>query len=911
MSLLFYVFIQPLITIFDLLFSVIYSMIEIPVLSIVIFSIVINVIVLPLYNKADMLQKEEQEKAKKMKKWVKHIRKSFKGNERFMMLSNYYRIENYKPINALKEAIPLLLQVPFFIAAYKYISSLSFLDGVSYGPITNLLAPDGLFAVGPIKINVLPILMTVVNILAGYLYSKDGTAKQKLQIYITAVVFLVLLYNSPSILVIYWLMNNVFSVYKILYNKYRKPGRRLLPTVISVILIILVVIGIITETIDSGMDRLVAEIIVVFSVLSIMKSFIVVYLKDNPSEKDKVDKVFLKIKKASDIRQNILLKRLLLAEGCFVILLGIYTPSTVLSSSANEFTSKQTGRFYYDLLYHPFVMFAGVLLVWLTVVVFSRDKTRRYFFTGFVWVLFGVSIVNQFFFNPDAGTLYTDLSFEDEIIISNKDIIINAGVCLIVGIGFWCIFRYCPKLMECIALSFIIGLGALSVWNIKIINETLINTSVSESDDKYPIKLSKNGKNVVVMMLDRAIGEYVPYIFDEKKDLKDSYAGFKYYPNTISFGTRTNFGAPGLFGGYEYIPSEIDKRKDELLVDKHNEALKLMPVLFDENGYNVVVCDPPYAGYKIIPDLSIYDDYPTIKAYTLRGKYSDSFRDSLKGDIHNRQLHNFMMYSIYRGVPLFAKNRVYDNGRYIAQAVRVTYFTEEFVDAYSVLDNLPEITEIKDDDSNNFLMFQNDTPHNPVMLNPPDYKADNKEIDYKYNYSDKTYNGKTMHIDSSYEWEHYCVNVATYLEVAEWLDYLKNQGVYDNTRIILVADHGYHHFEQFDYFKNPLGFDVESVQPLLMVKDFNSTEEWMTDMTFMTNADVPTLAMDGIINNPINPFTGKEVTNEMKYTGPLLITDSWNWDIATNNGYVFDYGGGEWWSVRDNIYDMNNWKKEE
>ena len=36
--------------------------------------------------------------------------------------------------------------------------------------------------------------------------------------------------------------------------------------------------------------------------------------------------------------------------------------------------------------------------------------------------------------------------------------------------------------------------------------------------------------------------------------------------------------------GYEYTPVELNKRSDELLVDKQNEALKVMPVLFERSS---------------------------------------------------------------------------------------------------------------------------------------------------------------------------------------------------------------------------------------------------------------------------------------------------------------------------------------
>ena len=90
---------------------------------------------------------------------------------------------------------------------------------------------------------------------------------------------------------------------------------------------------------------------------------------------------------------------------------------------------------------------------------------------------------------------------------------------------------------------------------------------------------------------------------------EEQFSGFTYYPNVISFGPYTNFRTPALFGGYEYTPVEINKRNEESLVTKQNEALKVMPVLFEQNNYDVMVCDPPYAGYQWIPDLSIYDDF--------------------------------------------------------------------------------------------------------------------------------------------------------------------------------------------------------------------------------------------------------------------------------------------------------------
>ena len=98
---------------------------------------------------------------------------------------------------------------------------------------------------------------------------------------------------------------------------------------------------------------------------------------------------------------------------------------------------------------------------------------------------------------------------------------------------------------------------------------------------------------------------------------------------------------------------------------------------------------------------------------------------------------------------------------------------------------------------------------------------------------------------------------------------------------------------------------MESVWPVLMVKDFGAEGKLQIDTSFMTNADVPTIAMKGLIDNPINPFTGIPVTDEAKVDDRLLITDSGK--FALSSGNVFEIQDAHWWTVHDNIFNMENW----
>jgi hypothetical protein len=600
---------------------------------------------------------------------------------------------------------------------------------------------------------------------------------------------------------------------------------------------------------------------------------------------------------------------MLVPEAWLVILLGLYIPSGVLVSSPVEFISRSTGRFQSDLIIYPFIVYSGLLLLWSNVLLISVGKVKRLAGTLTLWVILGGSLFNFFVANVDVGNLYTDLSFDTELAFSGVSILINIVLTLIFAAVLLILVLKRHKIATNIGIVIAVALIALSFGNIFKIHKSL----ESSSSDLYtvagdtPIVLSRTGENVVVIMLDRAISGYVPYIFEEKPELLSSYEGFVYYPNTVSFGLNTKFGSPGLFGGYEYTPYISDQRSDVTLRDKQNEALMLMPVLFMEEGYDVTVCDPPYANYQEIPDLSIYDDYPDINTYNLIGRYNDELNVKLSGGAAKTQKHNFIVYSIFKTVPLFMRATVYDNGDYLTLG---TSYSNETIDNYSELWMLPELTSITDDDSGSFLMLQNSLPHSPAFLVPPDYAVDGIDHSDEYQYSNMICDGRVMRFSNDTQWRHYAINVATYEVLAQWLDYLKAEGVYDNTRIILVSDHS-STLWQFDDLIHPEGVHVEAMIPLLMVKDFYSNSEFSSDYTFMTNADVPTIAMQGVIDDPVNPFTGNPVDDSVKQDGFVIVTNSGNWVVRDGDATTFELEEGEWWLVHDDALNMDNWTKYE
>jgi len=54
----------------------------------------------------------------------------------------------------------------------------------------------------------------------------------------------------------------------------------------------------------------------------------------------------------------------------------------------------------------------------------------------------------------------------------------------------------------------------------------------------------------------------------------------------------------------------------------------------------------------------------------------------------------------------------------------------------------------------------------------------------------------------------------------------------------------------------------------------------------MTNADTPFLAFALLVDDPVNPFTGRRLTQAEKETGEYHLVES-NWRLEENRGNVF------------------------
>lgn len=910
--------IEPLILIFELTFSLSYKLIQNPGIAIICLSVVVNLLCLPLYRMADAQQEAERAKQKSMERWVNHIKKHFKGDEQYMMLTTYYREQHYSQLSQLRGSISLVLQIPIFIAAYRFLSDLSLLHNASFLFISDLGSPDQLLTIGGIAINILPIAMTLLNVASSAVYTRDLALRDKAQTYILALLFLVLLYNSPSGLVMYWTCNQIFSLIKNLLTKVIPHGREVAVAFAELALVggfvLLLALGKLHET---------KKLVFVLAVILVAQV---------PLLYPYVENKLGRAKRRATIRYEQTIPTFVLGALLIAMVLGMMVPSALIGDSPAEFVDLANFVNPLTFITHGVVVYLGLFLLWVGIFFFLSDNRGRNSIALALWCLAGVFLVNYLFFGRNLGVIDKDLIFDKSPSYGLQEKLLNTGAIVLVVLALMVVWKKQHRIVVPALSVMLVAVVGVSIPNIASIvgttNEMIetqrtqeeqskekgeSNSLLDENGNPKPITtLSKNGKNVIVLFMDRAIGALYPYMFQERPELVQQLDGFTFYPNTISYGGHTVFGAPALYGGYEYTPTEMNKRDNERLVDKHNEAIKVLPKIFLQEGYNVTLTDPAYLDYKNNTyDYSSLSDLEGLNVCHTIGAYAKPYKERYLPNNLEDQKRNFLLYSIFKCSPIATQKIIYNKGDYLVVS-KEKRPREDFLDSYSVIDSLPQLTNVSDDDSNNVLLLHSLMTHCPNELQLPDYTPNsvinNKGLETKIR---EAVGYDPLILDTSRKLSHYHTDIAFAVELGKFCDYLREQGVYDNTRIIVVSDHGHRNvgcIEDLVFDESNLNFDGMRYNPLLMVKDFNSTG-FTTSNEFMANADTPTLALKDLVDDPVNPYTGKQINNDEKTAHPQRITTSRLWKTTeSQSGNVFDTHDSPWVTVHDNIYDKNNWE---
>ena len=251
------------------------------------------------------------------------------------------------------------------------------------------------------------------------------------------------------------------------------------------------------------------------------------------------------------------------------------------------------------------------------------------------------------------------------------------------------------------------------------------------------------------------------------------------------------------------------------------------------------------------------------------------------------------MLTLFQGAPYFLKPVIYNDGGWLifSRVALFWYVRSHVFSEYSFLDLLPEISN-SISQQNTFKYFHSCFTHIPYGVG-----EDGNLVDFNSQYPDEEHKSFIFG-ESAY----YTAKKFISLMVA-YTDWLKANGLYDNTTIIIVSDHGNDYSEN-----NPLTPEgIEAVLPrdtfnrlnsLFMVKPAGASGTIRVDDTFASNGD---------INAALRKALGLETT----YSGSNVhVGVSPRADFTSSRANFRTDGTANYtiYKVKDSLFDPKNWQ---
>ena len=768
--------------------------------AIIVMSLVVNTVILPIYLKAEHWQEEERAIRKSFEKDEAMIKRTFKGQERFAMLTTMHRLAGYSPLLTLRSSIGFFLQIPFFIAAYHFLSHFDPLQGVSFMGLADLSKPDEMFNLGGFAINFMPILMTIINIGSALIYTQNLSKRDKYQLYGMAAIFLVLLYNAASGLVLYWTFNNIYSLGK---NFVLHDAKKML----------------------SG--------------ISLPKFDL----------RNSVQKVVQKSKFTfNNISFNSIQKLFWPASILWLVLTFIYFPIELYNSDPEAF-SITISEVFASLLGTCQIIIFILFLIWY----FTRGRLRTFIsYLTVVCVL--SSLVFAFLWRPDVGSMDAFVLQYHETLQNSLNIYFDIGilcavtilVVLLIQLNFIKIFNA----LFSISIISVLSLSLLTVMNLSSLNQGYSDapTNVIPPETKKLLTFSENGQNIVILMLDTFTGGHIKQLLEKDPNLSKSLDGFTWYSDTISSGKMTIFGLPGILGGEQVAAFNlIDKNRTHALEDTINKSWADFLNYLSSKNYENSIHDYTWLNPGIL-NKHLNSEANLIKSNTIWNMLPKYWAANNHFKIENHTIKSprfFLLYGLFKTSPHSLQKSIYNNGKWHG-AIKSNYAQSRVLNWWAQLDSLPQFSQAENTIKNQFKFIVNETTHQPWSIGP-NCLPNNSNV--QPNKKDQNHDGiYRSHLQA----EHCAIQ-----SVVRWIEWMKKNHVYDNSLIFVLSDHGHWDSEQiYTLWKGKT--DRVTFHSLLLVKPFDTHGPLSVNRhSLLTNYDVNLMIRHYLGESVEKPWTQK------------------------------------------------------
>ena len=917
--------------------------------AIIVMSLVVNFVILPIYMKAESWQEEERAIRKSFEAKEAMIKATFKGQERFAMISTMHRQAGFSPFLAMRSSIGFFLQIPFFFAAYHFLSHFEPLQGVAFMGLADLSKPDEMFHIGGFAINVMPILMTVINLVSALVYTQNMSRKDKIQLYGMAALFLVLLYDAASGLVLYWTFNNIFSLCKnIVYDLYHRLGRKTIESIkqrfpkhkatnevfpqssfMSGYLVFLWGISAIFALLSSNQMDLISDAtkvqlsfisdigfvltgfacLVELVLLKVWKhhkvllafSLLVLYYGLNTWFKWQFTGAnrhyfaliagllfLIPVIGLTHLRCNLnmLLMRGKNAIGLYtpavswlIILVTAYLPIQAFCTAPELFSP--TADVLALLLKYSLI---GIVFFWVL------DKVFKFFnaenFAGYFFSLLTLLFTIYAFLLPmDVGTIDAFQISDPTPLYLTKNLLVDFVVLILFFAGFIWLTRQgkVTLIRNVFIICCVLGLGSstLSLWQSRgqWQTESDSTTVTLPSYNDRLLGFSKDKTNIVVVMLDAFSGSHIDILFNEYPELKDQYRGFVWYRNMLASGDSTVSSLPSIICGEKCAPWSLNENEtDKSLAEKINryyaETLNKFGPQFDIAIHERNWLEPNRLSDLVDDDIlairfmgdSYLNRYLQTNDITLGRGSSDSF---------------LLAVSLFNSVPWSMKNLVYKDGRWIENLMpKSDTLVVRALREYAFIDGLADLSNTNATKAT-YKFFDNEITHHPWLMDAKTCTVSAKPKIYKTRQD----NADELHLANE---------MCALKALSRWINWMKSEGIFDNTMIILVSDHDGMDSDMIGkVFGSPYKGMVGKPNPLLLVKHLGRSGNKDVEIN-----DMPLSLTDvsKLIDNDLNiqPFTGRTQPRRMSVTGG-----------KTMNKFVLERE----WMVDSDMTRRDHWKE--
>lgn len=582
---------------------------------------------------------------------------------------------------------------------------------------------------------------------------------------------------------------------------------------------------------------------------------------------------------------------------CIAFLICVFTPYQLYNTDITQFDSTQT----YSTLSALFGAF--MLCSFIAIYALSFIPKRFFNFVAFLLsVILFSGIVYSFILVGDYGALDRFvfqkglLSFNDPQMRLRQ--IIEFSVVIIIGVMFATfLLKKLVRPMQIILLTLFVISGVNTTSIVSKHLEKMAQKIQSNDKTKAPYEnelfsYSKTENNIVVFMLDMFTGSHIPYILEQFPEFKTELDGFTLYNNAISSANATPYSMPSIIAGEYYTIYNMNERKDNR-VQSEADSYKKIGLAFSNKGYEVSYLLNLHEGSnKLLDSESNFfwsDNNEIFKSYFLEQHPQLAILATENNHYDAVMMLNF---GLFKFLPEIFRKNVYRNGKWLRQ--------QKSVDKNAVINQVSTFyaaTHIGNTNSTKptFKFIHSLMTHAPFGI-----YVNNGHCDYFNNktvWKNENPHRQSMEI-GEYSYQHFDTEICALLFLVHYIQWLKQEDIYDNTQIFVVSDHaGDDSFNIPSLSPRTIGPDI-----LFLFKDFGAKGALKIDNRLMANYDISSIFCENLPNGcpnvPPNILKNYPTNREIIHARP---DDDFH--RHKPNLWLIDRA----YKVKDNIYDPKNW----